>query len=81
MSRATVQFNDYVSLAVMLLMLVALLGGQSGSTAHAEEPFVLAEADNSHVLTIDFDGQFGDNEVTIKLVADKDLSHFRGEDE
>ncbi len=81
MSRATVQFNDYVSLAVMLLMLVAFLGGQSGSVAHADEPAALADRDNTHVLTIDFDGEFGDKEVTIKLVADKDLNYFRGEDE
>ena len=85
MSRATVQFNDYVSLAIMLLMLVALLGGQTGSTAYADnlenERSVLVEVDNKHLLSIDFDGQFGDNEVSIKFVADKDLSHFRGEDE
>ena len=36
MSKLSIQFNDYVSLAVMLLMLVALVAGQSDAGAYAQ---------------------------------------------
>ena len=80
MSRALVQFNDYVSLAIMLLMLVALLGGRSAATelAASEEPGARAL---TVPFTIEIDGHIGDHALKVGLAVAGELSHFRGEDE
>ncbi len=88
MSSPTVQFNDYVSLVIMLLMFVALLGGRSGSTALADDGF---DAERPSVsisayphggrLSVDADGQLGEQALKVSIAVVGELSHFRGEDE
>lgn len=83
MPRITAQFNDFVSLAVMLLMFVALLGGQSNATTYAQakvgsiEPIVMM---NDH-FSIGLDGHIGDQALKMGIAVATELSHFRGEDE
>ncbi len=83
MPRTLVQFNDYVSLAVMLLMLVALIGGRSGAAdfaaeAAAQSPVATGLADP---FSIQIDGHIGDQAVKIGLAIMADPGYFRGEDE
>ena len=83
MFKPTVQFSDYVSLVVMLLMVVALVAGQADASAYADDesmtvtPF--AARDNR--TKIDFEGQLGEKALQISIAIVTDLSHFRGEDE
>jgi len=42
MSKPSIQFNDYVSLAVMLLMLVALVAGQTDTRVYADDQINIA---------------------------------------
>jgi len=79
MSMPTVQFNDYVSLAVMLLMLVALVAGQADAgveTATWNDAVIEDDRLNLH-----FDGKLGDNEVTISIDFAAEPGYFRSEDE
>ena len=82
MSKTIVQFNDYVSLAVMLLMLVALIGGRSGATEFAA---ATPAGPGAHAVTAPFtleiDGHIGDQAVRLGLAVAGELSQFRGEDE
>ena len=83
MFKPTVQFSNYFSLAVMLLMVVALVAGQADASAYADgksmtvTPF--ATLDNR--TKIDFEGQLGEKALQISIAIVTDLSHFRGEDE
>jgi hypothetical protein len=83
MWKPNVQFTDYVSLAVMLLMVVALVAGQADASAYAEgdsltvTPIVALD----HRSEIDFEGQLGEKALKISIAIVTDLSHFRGEDE
>lgn len=83
MPRPLIQFSDYVSLAVMLLMFVALLGGQAGATGYEADKVLsvapLATIDDR--ITINFDGHLGDQALKVSIALVADLSHFRGEDE
>ena len=77
MSKVSVQFNDYVSLAVMLLMFVALVAGQADASARASEkemsvhPIVALD----DRLSIDFDGHLSDKALKISIAIVTDLSH------
>ena len=56
MFKATVQVNDYVSLAVMLLMLIALLGSAAGADSVPQvsaEPAAGFIADKDHFRSED----------------------------
>lgn len=75
MPKALIQFNDYVSLAVMLLMLVALLGGRSSAGEHV--PPERMNVASSAPFSIELEGQAGAAGVTIL----GETGQFRGEDE
>ena len=87
MSKTIIHFNDYVSLAVMLLMAVAIVAGQADASAYeAEEamslaPVVALEAAPDHRLKINFNGHLGDEALKISVAIVTDLRHFRGEDD
>jgi hypothetical protein len=83
MIRPIVRFSDYVSLAVMLLMVVALVTGQADASSYAngEESPVAAIAAMEDRINIDFEGQLSDTALKISIAIVTDLSHFRGEDE
>lgn len=80
MPRAIVQFNDYVSLAIMLLMFIALLGGRSAATelASYDQP---GAATVAIPFTLEIDGHIGDRAIKVGLAVAGEFSHFRGEDE
>ncbi len=83
MSKPTVHFGDYVSLAVMLLMFVALVAGQAGASSHANDeamPVSPIAVEDSR-LHLDLDGHLSDKALKISIAIVKDLRHFRGEDE
>jgi len=80
MPRLSIQFNDYVSLAVMALMIVALIAGQAsakGQEVYSALPATAIE----EPMRLAFDGQFGDAAVKVSITLDDESSHFRGEDE
>jgi len=83
MSKPTVHFNDYVSLTVMLLMIVALVAGQAGASDYAAGKVMsvapIAVLDDR--LNINFNGRIGDQALDVSISVVTDLSHFRGEDE
>ena len=80
MPRPFIQFNDYVSLAVMALMIVALIAGQTN--AKGQEVLVaLPVAAIEEPMRLAFDGQFGDAAVKVSISLDGDSSYFRSEDE
>ena len=83
MSRPLVQFNDYISLAVMLLMIVALVAGQAdaSTSAAANERSIAPISIVDDRVMFNFDGHIGDQAMKISIAVAGDLSHFRGEDE
>jgi len=74
MSKSTIHFNDYVSLAVMLLMFVALVAGQADASAYAARKALSAAPITvlDDRLSIGFDGHIGDQvlKVSISVVSD-----------
>lgn len=86
MSKPIFQFNDYVSLAVMLLMIVALVSGQTGANA-APTDNATGEAGRSPVSfsldasEFELKGYLGADSLKISVDIDTKLDHFRGEDE
>jgi hypothetical protein len=83
MSKPIVQINDYVSLTVMLLMIVALVAGQAGASDYAAEKALtiapLAVLDER--LDINFNGSISDMALKVSISVVSDKNHFRGEDE
>ena len=81
------KWNDYVSIAVMLLMAVALIAGQAdASTASTAKEvqkarFTSPMIDDEDRNYIEFSGSVGERAVEISINIVKDLGHFRGEDE
>ena len=79
MSKPPVRTNTYVSLAVMLLMVVALVAGQESASDYATEkalrigPIAVLED------RINFDRHFGDHVLKVSIASGK--NYFRGEDE
>jgi hypothetical protein len=69
MSKSTIHFNDYVSLAVMLLMIVALVAGQADASAYAAKKalFVAPITVLDDRLNINFDGHFGDQALKVSI--------------
>ena len=72
MSKPTVHFNDYISLAVMLLMIVALVAGQADARAYAVDAAnkglsvapITALEDR---LNIDLNGHIGDKALKVSI--------------
>ncbi|MDH5239723.1 MAG: hypothetical protein OEW73_02940 [Gammaproteobacteria bacterium] len=88
MLKIGLRFNEYVSLAVMILMVVALVAGQADASTDNAEPdrpvspiSALVDRSNDDRIHIDFDGQLGDSVLKFNIAVATDLSHFRGEDE
>ena len=83
MFKPNIQFNDYVSLAVMLLMIVALVTGQADASTYADgnEMSVSPITALDRRTNINFEGQLSDQALKISIAIVTDLSHFRGEDE
>ena len=83
MSKPTIHLNDYVSLAVMLLMVVALVAGQAGASNNVDDEAMSVSpvAIEDSRLHVDFDGHLSDKALKVSIAIVKDLSHFRGEDE
>ena len=83
MSKPTVHFSDYMSLAVMLLMVAALVAGQTDASADADGESMTVTPLNAldHRTKIDLEGQLGEKALQISIAIVTDLSHFRGEDE
>ena len=83
MSKSTIHFNDYVSLAVMLLMVVALVAGQADASTYADgkEPSIAPITTLDNRTNIDLQGQLGEQALKVSIAIVTDLSHFRGEDE
>lgn len=80
MPRPSIHLNDYISLAVMALMIVALIAGQANATG--QEVYSAAPATAiEEPMRLAFDGQFGDAAVKVSITLDDDSSYFRGEDE
>jgi len=83
MSKPTLHFNNYVSLAVMLLMFVALVAGQADARTYAAEKMFsvtpITAIDDRFNIAID--GHIGDHALKVSIAVVNDLSHFRGEDE
>ncbi len=50
MCKITVQISDFVSLAVMLLLVVALVAGQVDMAAHEAERALMFKIDASEIL-------------------------------
>jgi hypothetical protein len=83
MFKPTIHFNDYVSLAVMLLMIVALVSGQVDARAYAAEKVFSATPITGIDDRFNFaiDGHIGDQALKVSIAMVNDLNHFRGEDE
>ena len=83
MTKSNLQLNEIISLTLMLLMFVALVAGQTQSTAFAAENArdVDAAAILQDSLNIDLNGRLGDAAVQVSIDIITELSHFRGEDE
>ena len=87
MTRSFVRLNELISFTVMLLMVVALVAGQSDAAgedtgsirkiAAIAEPMTIIEDG----LKIEFDGEIGASALRISIDLASDLGHFRGEDE
>jgi hypothetical protein len=82
MFKPAIYFNDYVSLAVMLLMIVALVSGQAAAKGAVEElsPASVMTAFDDRAK-IELSGYLGDKALKVSIDIATDLSHFRGEDE
>jgi hypothetical protein len=83
MSKPTIYFNNYISLAIMLLMVVALVAGQAGASDNAAEKAISVApiAVLEDRLNIDLRGHIGDQALEVSIAIATDLSYFRGEDE
>ena len=83
MSKPFIHVSDFVSLAVMLLMIVALVAGQAEASTYAtaDKGAVAPITTVDDRIMFDFDGHFGDQTIKLSIDVVTDLSHFRGEDE
>jgi len=83
MFKSAIYFNDYVSLAVMLLMIVALVSGQATADEARTDDFsatapIVSFDDRAR---IELSGFLGDTALKVSVDIGTDLGHFRGEDE
>lgn len=69
MSKPSIHFSDYISLAVMLLMFVALVAAQADASAYAAEKAlsVVPITGLDDRLNIDFDGHIGYQALKISI--------------
>jgi hypothetical protein len=69
MSKSPIHFSDYISLAVMLLMFVALVAAQADASAYAAEKalFVAPITILDDRLNIDFDGHIGYQALKVSI--------------
>lgn len=83
MFKASVQLTDYLSIAVMLLMFVALIGGQSGAAVHKMDNIATMGPASiaGDRFRYDLDGHIGDKAFYLSIGVVSELGHFRGEDE
>ena len=83
MLRKNLQITEFISLAVMLLMVVALISGQSGASAHEFERSsrTVKSAIASDRMRINLDRHIGDKALQISFAIATELNHFRVEDE
>ena len=82
MSKPNIYFNDYVSLAVMLLMVVALVSAQASASSEAADtvsPIDKIIVDDSAHLHLS--GYLAGHALKVSIDIAKDSGHFRGEDE
>ncbi len=77
MNLPNVQFNEFLSLALMLLMIAALAAGQA--SADDRGSVIAADPVPENVLSIDVDGRVGVDVLSIRISAE--THPFRGEDE
>ena len=83
MSKPSIYFNDYVSLAVMLLMIVALVSEQTNANAEGAD----AALPTDRVLEVDdavhlhLSGYLDGHSLTVDVDVVANPDHFRGEDE
>ncbi len=83
MVKPTFNFNDYVSLAVMLLMTTALIFGQAEASAdrsygaNVVESVVIFD----HEVKLEISGYLSEQVLKVGKDIVTDLGHFRGEDE
>jgi hypothetical protein len=83
MFKSSLQINDYVSLTVMLLMVVALVAGQAEANAYGAAPRLSVPSISAmdDRIKFDFDGHLGDAALKVNIAVTTELSHFRGENE
>lgn len=87
MPRIAFNLNDYISLAVMTLMAVALVTGQAdASLDHAAEAksadsFTIGRLISDDRATLDLSGYLGEQALKVSIEIAADIPHFRGEDE
>jgi hypothetical protein len=82
MFKPTIYFNDYVSLAVMLLMIVALVSAQASANNEGADAVLpvnkVVVDDNPH---LHLSGYLGGHSLKVSIDVVTDSGHFRGEDE
>ena len=83
MSKPILYFNDYVSLTVMLLMIVALVTGQANASADPADSNLSVDPVLSieDTTSLHLHGYLSDKSLKVSVEIVTDLGHFRGEDE
>lgn len=83
MFKPAINFNDYVSIAVMLMMAFALVAGNADASTDYS-PALQAVTPLSSIepsTRIDLNGYLGEKALKVSIDIVTDLGHFRGEDE
>ena len=83
MSKPILYFNDYVSLTVMLLMIVALVTGQANASADPADSNLSVDPVLSieDTTSLHLHGYLSGKSLKVSVELVTDLGHFRGEDE
>ncbi len=83
MFKPAINFNDYVSIAVMLMMAFALVAGNADASAdYSPESQAVTPLSSIEPSTrIDLNGYLSEKALKISIDIVTDLGHFRGEDE
>jgi hypothetical protein len=83
MDKPLVKLNEFIGVAVMALMIVAVVAGQAG----APEPTINSDVRTRHAtqasefVLVGLNGEFRDSVKKVSMELAADLKHFRGEDE
>ncbi len=75
------QFNDYVSLAVLLMMVVAFVSGQGDARVQAAQAAFHSAIGISERFSVEFEDLVGAEAAVGRLNLTVEPRHFRGEDE